>query len=104
VDIRRDQNGCGTDPSRGCHDGGLGPASLRGAGQDPTRVINEVQGVNRVVYDISSKATVPVLGICYGMQGVDNGGPALKGVGRVTVLAQGTLYPSRKLTTAGLPL
>ncbi len=37
------------------HDGGLGATCPTSAGAVSNRIINQVRGVNRVVYDISSK-------------------------------------------------
>jgi len=39
----------------GRHDGGLGETALRIAGELASRIINEVKGVNRCVFDITSK-------------------------------------------------
>ena len=38
-----------------CHDRPLGRAALRFARQSVDRIINEVRGINRVTYDVSSK-------------------------------------------------
>ena len=37
------------------HDGGLLPFDMGFLGRAATRIINEVKGVNRVVYDVTSK-------------------------------------------------
>ena len=39
----------------GFHDRALGAAAARAAGEVSNRIINEVRGINRVVYDISGK-------------------------------------------------
>jgi hypothetical protein len=37
------------------HDGGIYPYDMKFIGHVATRIINEVKGVNRVVYDVTSK-------------------------------------------------
>ena len=57
-DERTYESTCGAarGDERGRHDGGLGAAALRRCSERiSTRIINEVRGINRVVYDISSK-------------------------------------------------
>ena len=42
------------------HDGRLGAAAARAARRISSRIVNEVRGVNRVVYDISLEAAVTI--------------------------------------------